>query len=217
ETVRLQAAARANLERARDARERLVRVQAAERERLAGELQRSAQQRLRALEDLLEGLEEAAGPQAREHARACRRELVEAAAELDGLARGVHPAILTDAGLAPAMRLVAARSAVPVRLDLPARRYPPEVESTLYFALCEALANAAKHAGADEIRVSVRDDAGRVVAEVRDDGAGGADAVPGGGLAGLTDRVRALRGNVDVDSPRGAGTTVRIVLPAPGG
>ncbi|QKG18454.1 signal transduction histidine kinase [Actinomadura verrucosospora] len=215
ETVRLQAAARANLERARDARERLVRVQAAERERLAAELQRSAQQRLRALEALLEGLEAAANHPAREQARACRRELAEAADELDGLARGVHPAILTDAGLAAAMRLVAARAATPVRLDLPGRRYPPEIESTLYFALCEALANAAKHAGAEEIAVSVRDEAGRVVAEVRDDGAGGAGAVPGGGLAGLTDRVRALRGHVDVDSPPDGGTTVRITLPAP--
>ncbi|MGI5330012.1 sensor histidine kinase [Actinomadura nitritigenes] len=215
ETVRLQAAARAHLERARDARERLVRVQAAERERLAAELQRSAQQRLRALEELLGELEEAVGPRAREHARACRRELAEAAAELDGLARGVHPAILTDAGLDAAMRLVAGRAPVPVRLDLPDRRYPPEIESTLYFALCEALANAAKHAGADEIRLSVRDEADRVVGEVRDDGAGGAGAVPGGGLAGLTDRVRALRGHVDVVSPRGRGTTVRITLPAP--
>jgi signal transduction histidine kinase len=215
ETVRLQAAARTHLERARDARERLVRVQAAERERLAAELQRSAQQRLRALEELLAELERAVGPRAREHARACRRELAEAAAELDGLARGVHPAILTDAGLDAAMRLVAGRAPVPVRLDLPGRRYPPEIESTLYFALCEALANAAKHAGADEIRLSVRDEAGRVVAEVRDDGAGGAGAVPGGGLAGLTDRVRALRGHVDVESPAGRGTTVRITLPTP--
>ncbi|MER6815787.1 ATP-binding protein [Spirillospora sp. NPDC000708] len=215
ETVRLQAAARTHLERARDARERLVRVQAAERERLAAELQRSAQQRLRALEELLAELERAVGPRAREHARACRRELAEAAAELDGLARGVHPAILTDAGLDAAMRLVAGRAPVPVRLDLPGRRYPPEIESTLYFALCEALANAAKHAGADEIRLSVRDEAGRVVAEVRDDGAGGAGAVPGGGLAGLTDRVRALRGHVDVESPPGRGTTVRITLPTP--
>ncbi|MEU6754512.1 ATP-binding protein, partial [Spirillospora sp. NPDC046719] len=131
------------------------------------------------------------------------------------LARGVHPAILTDAGLDAAMRLVAGRAPVPVRLDLPGRRYPPEIESTLYFALCEALANAAKHAGADEIRLSVRDEAGRLVAEVRDDGAGGAGAVPGGGLAGLTDRVRALRGHVDVESPPGRGTTVRITLPTP--
>ncbi|MFB4296539.1 sensor histidine kinase [Actinomadura sp. NTSP31] len=213
ETVRLQAAARAHLERARDARERLVRAQAAERERVAAQLQRSAQQRLRALEALLAGLEAAAGPRAREQARACRHELVEAAAELDGLARGVHPAILTDAGLAAAMRPVAARAAASVRLDVPARRYPPEVESTLYFALCEALANAAKHAGAREVRLSVRDEPGRVVAEARDDGAGGARPVPGGGLAGLTDRVRALRGHVDVESPPGAGTTVRIILP----
>ncbi|MFE9100025.1 sensor histidine kinase [Actinomadura geliboluensis] len=217
ETVRLQAAARAALEQARDAQERLVRVQAAERERLAADLQRSARARLRALEETLARLEGAAAdPAAREQARGCRRELAEAVAELDGLARGVHPAILADAGLAPAMELVAARAAVPVRLDLPAARFPPEVETTLYFALCEALANAVKHARADAVEVTVRAAAGEVVAEVRDDGAGGAAPVPRGGLAGLTDRVRALRGEVALESPPGAGTTLTITLPLPG-
>ncbi|TDC74610.1 sensor histidine kinase, partial [Actinomadura sp. 7K507] len=111
ETARLEAVAQGNLERARDAQERLVRVQAAERERLAADLQRSAQQRLRALEVMLAELEAAAGDaHAREQARTCRRELAEAVAELDDLARGVHPAILADAGLAPAMELVAARA-----------------------------------------------------------------------------------------------------------
>ncbi|SFO44432.1 hypothetical protein K8Z49_03235 [Actinomadura madurae] len=217
ETVRLQAAAQANLERARDAQERLVRVQAAERERLAAELQHSAQQRLRGLEELLARLEDAAAdPRAREQARTCRRELAEAVAELDGLARGVHPAILKDQGLAQAIELVAARAAVPVRLDLPAGRFAPEIESTLYFALCEALTNAVKHARADSITLAVRPGADVIVAEVRDDGVGGAGTSPRGGLAGLTDRVRALRGRVEVESPPGKGTTVRITLPAHG-
>ncbi|MGP4025448.1 sensor histidine kinase [Actinomadura sp. 3N407] len=217
ETARLEAAAQGNLERARDARELLVRVQAAERERLAADLQHSAQQRLRALEGMLAELESAAAdPRAREQARTCRRELAEAVSELDGLARGVHPAILADAGLAPAMGLVAARAAVPVRLDLPARRFPPEFESTLYFALCEALTNAVKHARAGSIELSVRPGAGGIVAEVRDDGVGGVAPSAGGGLAGLTDRVRALRGDVTVDSPPGEGTTLRITLPDPG-
>ncbi|MEU8802060.1 ATP-binding protein [Spirillospora sp. NPDC048819] len=222
ETARLEAEAQANLERARDARERLVRVQAAERERLAADLQHSAQQRLRALEGMLAELESAAGdPRAREQARTCRRELAEAVSELDGLARGVHPAILAGAGLGPAMELVAARvaaapSPVDVRLDLPARRFPPEIESTLYFALCEAFANAVKHARAGSIELSVRPGEGGIVAEVRDDGVGGAAPVPRGGLAGLTDRVRALRGDVTVASPPGEGTTLRITLPDPG-
>ncbi|TDC64865.1 sensor histidine kinase [Actinomadura sp. GC306] len=217
ETARLEAEAQATLEQARQARERLVRVQAAERERLAADLQRSAQQRLRSLERLLAELESAAGdPRAREQARICRRELAEAVTELDDLARGVHPAILADAGLAPAMELVAARTALPVSLDIPAGRFPPEIESTLYFALCEALTNAAKHAGAESIELTVRPGPDRTVAVVRDDGAGGAVPSPRGGLAGLTDRVRALRGDVTVHSPPGEGTTLTITLPGPG-
>ncbi|NDU77357.1 sensor histidine kinase [Actinomadura sp. DSM 109109] len=217
ETVRLQAAAQANLERAREARERLVRVQAAERERLAADLKHSAQQRLQALEEMLARLEDAADPRAREQARICRRELAEAVAELEALARGMHPAILADAGLGPAMELVAARTAVPVHLDMPAARFAPEIESTLYFALCEALTNAVKHARADAIFLTVRPGPDGIAAEVRDDGVGGAAAGAGGGLAGLTDRVRALRGQVTVQSPPGGGTTVRIVLPPGGG
>ncbi|SNS55829.1 ATP-binding protein [Actinomadura mexicana] len=215
ETVRLQAAAQANLERAREARERLVRIQAAERERLAADLKHSAQQRLHALEEMLARLEDAAAdPRAREHAGTCRRELAEAVAELEALARGMHPAILADAGLAPAMELVATRTAVPVHLDMPAARFPPEIESTLYFALCEALTNAVKHARADAVHLTVRPGPDGIVAEVRDDGVGGAAPDPGGGLAGLTDRVRALRGRVTVESPPGEGTAVRIVLPS---
>lgn len=215
ETVRLQAAAQANLERAREARERLVRIQAAERERLAADLKYSAQQRLRALEEMLARLEAAAAdPRAREQARTCRRELAEAVAELEALARGMHPAILADAGLTPAMELVATRTPVPVHLDMPAGRFPPEIESTLYFALCEALTNAVKHARADAIHLTVRPGPDGIAAEVRDDGVGGAAPDPGGGLAGLTDRVRALRGRVTVDSPPGEGTSVRIVLPS---
>ncbi|WP_207400257.1 sensor histidine kinase, partial [Actinomadura fibrosa] len=148
-----------------------------------------------------------------DQAAVCRRELAEAVAELDDLARGVHPAILADAGLGPALELVAARTAAPVRLDLPGRRFPPEIESTLYFALCEALTNAVKHARASSVELSVRDTGDAVVAEVRDDGAGAAVPAPGGGLAGLTDRVRALRGRVEIDSPPGAGTRITITIP----
>jgi signal transduction histidine kinase len=113
------------------------------------------------------------------------------------------------------MELVAARAAVPVSLDIPAGRFPPEIESTLYFALCEALANAVKHAAAGSVELSVRPGPDRIVAEVRDDGVGGAAPSHRGGLAGLTDRVRALRGDVTVHSPPGAGTTLEITLPAP--
>ncbi|NKZ07996.1 hypothetical protein HGB48_30330, partial [Actinomadura latina] len=216
ETVRLEVAAQAALQRARDAQELLVRVQAAERERLADDLKRSARARLRALEETLGRLEDAAAdPAAREQARVCRRELAEAVAELDDLARGVHPAILADAGLGPAIELVASRAPVPVRLDLPPGRLAPEIESTLYFALCEALTNAVKHARAGSVDLAVRPGPTEIVAEVRDDGAGGAAPSPRGGLAGLTDRVQALRGHVTIKSPPGQGTTLTITLPAP--
>ncbi len=215
EAAQLQATAQAHLERARAARERLVRVQAAERERLAADLQSSAQHRLRVLEAMLEALESAAAePSARARAADCRRELAGVVAELDDLARGVHPAILADAGLGPALELVAARAPVPVRVELPARRFPPEIESTLYFALCEAVANAVKHARARSIDLQVRAGPEQIVARVRDDGVGAAAPAPGGGLAGLTDRVRALRGHVDIQSPPAAGTTLTITLPA---
>ncbi|WP_051712407.1 sensor histidine kinase [Spirillospora albida] len=216
EAARLQATARAHLERARAAGEHLVRVQAAERERLAADLQASARRRLRTLDGRLAALARAADdPAARALADRCRAELAEAAAELDDLARGVHPALLTEAGLGPALAAVAGRSAAPIRLTVPPRRFPPEVESTLYFALCEALTNAVKHAGAATIALTVEAGPAAVVAEVRDDGAGGAAHQPsGGGLNGLTDRVRALRGTVTVTSAPGAGTTVTITLPA---
>ncbi|RAY13672.1 sensor histidine kinase [Actinomadura craniellae] len=213
ETAQLQATAQAHLERARAAGERLVRVQTAERERLAGDLRRSTQHHLRELDAMLELLESAAtDPTARDQARACRGELAEAVAEIGQLARGVHPAILTNGGLRPALETVAGRAGASA--DLPDRRFPPEIESTLFFALCEALANAVKHARATDIRLSVRAEPGRVLAEVRDDGTGLARPGQGeGGLAGVIDRVRALRGDVTVESVPGEGTTVRISVP----
>lgn len=214
ETAQLQATAQAHLERARAAQERLVRVQTAERERLAGDLRHSAQRRLRELAAMLDDLQAADESFVREQARACRRELAEAITEIGHLAQGVHPTALTGGGLGPALEQVAGRIRLPVHLDLPGRRFPPEVESTLYFALCEALANTVKHAGATGVRLTVRAVPGRVVAEVRDDGAGGARPARGrGGLSGVIDRVRALRGEVVVDSPPGEGTTVRISVP----
>jgi signal transduction histidine kinase len=215
ETAQLQATAHAHLEQARAAQERLVRVQTAERERLAGDLQRSAEQRLHSLEAILRGLElMATESSTQEQVRSCRRELAEAVAELRDLARGVHPGILTNAGLGPAMDLVAGRTVAPVRLEIPARRFPPEIESTLYFALCEALTNAVKHAHATDIRLSVRTAPGRIVAEVRDDGVGEAHPMPDrGGLTGMIDRIGALRGDVEIDTASGAGTVLRISVP----
>jgi signal transduction histidine kinase len=138
--------------------------------------------------------------------------------DLRELAAGIHPSILTDRGLGAALDALAARSAVPVDLaPLPSERLPATVEATAYFLVAEALTNAAKHARCSRADVVVRVEDGWAVVEVRDDGIGGAHASSGTGLRGLADRVTALGGELDVDSPPGAGTVVRarIALPAP--
>jgi signal transduction histidine kinase len=152
-------------------------------------------------------------------------ELVDAAFEqlqaglrdLRELATGIHPSILTDRGLGPALEALATRSAVPVEVGpLPQERLPPEVEATAYFVVAEALTNAAKHAQCERVEVAVRVEDGWAVVEVRDDGVGGANASAGSGLRGMADRVMALGGRLDIDSPPGKGTaiTARIALGA---
>jgi signal transduction histidine kinase len=134
--------------------------------------------------------------------------------ELRDLARGIHPAILTDRGLDAAVSALAARCPVPCSVDVDlARRPPAAVESAAYFTIAEALANVAKHSGARSCAITARDDRGRVVVEVRDDGAGGADPAHGTGLAGLRGRIEALDGELAVTSPPGGGTLLRVELP----
>jgi signal transduction histidine kinase len=135
-------------------------------------------------------------------------------AELRNLARGIHPAVLTDRGLDAALSALAARSQVPVRIDVRLRERPPaEVESVAYFVVAEALTNVAKHAEATEVEVLVARDGERLVVEVRDDGVGGARAGANGGIGGLADRVAAVRGTLSVWSPDGGPTIVRAELP----
>ena len=134
--------------------------------------------------------------------------------ELRDLARGIHPAILTDRGLDAAVSALAARCPVPctVDVDLP-RRPPAAVESAAYFTVAEALANVAKHSGARTCAITAREERDRVVVEVRDDGLGGADAARGTGLAGLRGRIEALDGELSIVSPEGEGTLLRAELP----
>jgi signal transduction histidine kinase len=140
-----------------------------------------------------------------------------ALAELRDLARGIHPAVLTDRGLAAALDDLAARSVVPVDVRAaPADRLPSAVEATAYFVVAECLANVAKYAGAQSAWVRVRENGARLDIEVGDDGAGGADPLNGSGLRGLTDRVGALDGELTVHSPAGHGTIVRAVVPLAG-
>jgi PAS domain S-box-containing protein len=141
-------------------------------------------------------------------------ELLEASAELRELARGIHPAVLTDRGLAPAIAALAARAPVPVEvLDVPGDRLAEAAETTAYFTVAEALTNVAKYADASLATVRVACEDSELVVEIRDDGIGGADPDGGSGLSGLADRVAACDGELSVSSPPGEGTLVRAVLP----
>jgi DNA-binding LacI/PurR family transcriptional regulator/signal transduction histidine kinase len=138
--------------------------------------------------------------------------------ELREMACGLHPAVLADGGLRPALKTLARRSAVPVRLDVRVeRRLPEPVELAAYYVVSEALTNAAKHAHASEADVQVEAGEGVLWVRVRDDGRGGADLTLGSGLVGLKDRVEALGGRLWLHSPPGAGTTLQIQLPVGGG
>ena len=142
------------------------------------------------------------------------KEFEQTLAELRELARGLHPAILTERGLAPALSALAARAPLPVEtivgLD---GRLPEPVEAAAYYVVAEALTNVAKYARASAVQVSVERADGEVFVTVADDGIGGADGAAGSGLRGLADRVEALDGHLDVRSPAGSGTTVRARLP----
>jgi signal transduction histidine kinase len=141
-------------------------------------------------------------------------ELAGALEELQEIARGIHPAVLTQGGLVPALNALARRSAVPVELMVRVEpRLPEPVERTAYYIVSEALTNAAKHAQASTVHVAVAAGDGVLVLSVRDDGRGGADPRRGSGLIGLTDRVDALAGTIQVASPIGGGTTLRVTLP----
>jgi signal transduction histidine kinase len=187
-----------------------------ERRRIERDLHDGAQQRLVALaaglgaaREKLRDLPEAEAmvAEAHEEAKAALRELRD-------LVRGIHPVILEDRGLDAALSAVVARSPVPVRLEVAVdERPPPAVESAAYFVVSEALANVAAHSGATEAAVAIARAGGRLVVEVRDDGAGGADPARGTGLEGLRTRVEALGGVLYVISPPGGPTTVLAELP----
>jgi PAS domain S-box-containing protein len=140
--------------------------------------------------------------------------LIEVLDELREIARGVHPAVLTQGGLDPALKALARRSAIPVQLDLRiGSRLPERVEVAAYYLVSEALTNAAKHSNASLVHVEVAAGEQAVLVAIRDDGIGGADASQGSGLIGLRDRVEALAGRIEISSPAGAGTALRVSLP----
>jgi signal transduction histidine kinase len=140
--------------------------------------------------------------------------LLEVQDELREIARGIHPAILAEGGLGPALKTLARRSAVPVELAVqPHRRLPEPVEVAAYYVVSEALTNAARHAQPSLVRLEVEVSENVLRLCVFDDGVGGADPTRGSGLVGLTDRVEALAGTITIDSPVGAGTALRVELP----
>ena len=204
-------------------RARIVAAADRTRRRIERNLHDGAQQRLVSLALHLREAQ-AAAPESDELAdrlEGAVTEVTEVLEELREIARGIHPAILTEGGLPPALRALARRCAVPVSLDIKVaeRRLPEPVEIAAYYAISEALTNTAKHAHASaaEVEVAVRDGGLRVC--VRDDGRGGADFAGGSGLAGIKDRMEALGGRIWLHSPPGAGTAVHIVMPlgGPGG
>jgi signal transduction histidine kinase len=194
---------------------RFVKAADAERRRLERDLHDGAQSRLVALSLLLRSARTRASgdPELVEQLDRAREELQTALDELRELARGIHPAVLRERGLEPALEALVSRVPVPVTLEVDCDRLPGPVESAAYFVVSEALANVSKHARATRATVAVRRANARVAVDVFDDGVGGADAVHGSGLRGLADRVAALDGTLSLMSPEGGGTRLHAELP----
>jgi signal transduction histidine kinase len=201
----------------RETQARSVDMAMADRRQIERDLHDGAQQRLLALGmELGMALEKFdTDPEAaRDLVGDAHQELQRAIAELRNLARGVHPAVLTDRGLDAALSALAARSPVPVRLDVDVDERPPaSVEATAYFIVAEALTNAARYANATHVDVRVREVDGKLHVTVVDDGVGGAQQQTGGGLAGLADRASSVEGSLQIASPAGGPTVIDAELP----
>ena len=214
---RLQAELRAKVEELRASRKRLVDVGLSQRRRLERDLHDGAQQRLVSLALTLRMAREKLGwdpDGTRDLLERSSAELEQALKELRELARGIHPAVLTDRGLGAAVEALAHRAPLPVDLaELPDERYPEEVELAAYFVVSEALTNVAKYASASRARIAVVQENGNLLVEVDDDGVGGAELGRGTGLRGLAARLESIDGRLVVDSEPGRGTAVRATIP----
>jgi PAS domain S-box-containing protein len=206
-------------EEIRASRQRIVAAGDEARRKLERNLHDGAQQRLVALSVSLRLAETKliAGAEGVPRILAeAREELAVALEELRELARGIHPAVLTDRGLGPALGGLATRAPLPVTVSLPDTRLPPAVEAAIYYVVAESLTNVARYAGASAAWVDVALTDARVIVSVRDDGVGGADPAGGSGLRGLADRVAALDGRLQVESPGDGGTCIRAEIPLRG-
>ena len=195
-------------------RARIVAAADETRRRIERDLHDGVQQRLVTQALLLSGIRDQVPAEVRADIDEVRDEMAATRRELRDICQGVHPAILTEVGLGAAIRALARRSPLPVRVQVRADgRLPGSCEVTAYYVAAEAFTNAAKHADASAVDILIEEAGGTLTVQVRDDGAGGADASRGSGLTGLRDRVEAVGGSMTVDSPAGAGTVLTVLLP----
>jgi signal transduction histidine kinase len=210
-------ALRAQVSRLTETRARVVDAADAERRRIERDLHDGAQQQLVSLAMNLGRAKakfETDPDGARELVSQAHQEAKDSIIELRNVVRGVHPAVLTDRGLDAALSSLAARSPVPVRIDVDVQQRPsPTIEAVAYFVVSESLTNIARHSGATQAAVHIERDGDRLLVSVSDDGHGGATENPGGGLAGLRDRVAAVDGTFRLQSSPTAGTTVTVEVP----
>jgi signal transduction histidine kinase len=199
----------------RRSRMRVIEAADSERKRVGRDLHDGAQQRLAAVANLLRAAQRQLdrGEEPVDLLRFAGDELSAAQTELRDLARGLHPVALSERGLRGALESLTAGSEIQITLDVAADELPDDLALATYFIVSESLTNARRYAKADAVRVRVRPVAEALLVEIVDDGCGGADPASGTGLRGLADRVDALGGRLEVDSPRGAGTRVSAGLP----
>jgi len=215
ENERLRADLKARLDELRASRARIVEVSDAERRRLERNLHDGAQQQLVALAlQLRLARNKTTDEESATLIDGALEQLDQALSELRELARGIHPAILSDRGLDAAVKSLAERQPLPTEIEFSVeRKLEPSVEATAYFVIAEGLTNIGKYAGAELASVRVRERGGVLEVEVSDDGCGGADASKGSGLHGLEERLRALDGSFAVESEAGEGTRLIARIP----
>jgi signal transduction histidine kinase len=215
ENGRLRADLEKQLAEVRASRARIVKAGMVERRRIERDLHDGAQQSLLAVAATLgvARIRATSDEGALEAIDRARSTLQTALCDLRQLAHGIHPAVLTQSGLGAALESATERIPFPVKLTIPDRRWPASIESAVYFLACEALANAVKHAHATQAVVEIHSADSGVTLRVRDNGRGSASVTDGGGLAGLADRIHALGGYFDLNSPPGRGTTITTYIP----